>query len=313
MHCNVIARKTIAVDGKLDDWEGVLPQTVVSKGTQRPTLQEFAWQPFKQFDSSTRRGLATAYVAYDDRFFYFAAKVADETPETGMIRYETSTGDEFFYPAKYTDKAGKELVWPEGVRRYSYRRDPDLPAGNAPNHDNIQIAFNVVPEEDKPWLPNPPGTAYHFTGYWCTDYEFALNPVAAKYGGGTEMWRLRAPNLPDKHYYPRQPKAPGEGAVKDGKLVVTRVGGAGDGAAGGGASGGGMRITECAIPWSEIPHAKKRLAAGQTIKFSFRVNDNAGVGCMELSRERSVAKRNGSFKVDWAEHWANEVEFGFAK
>jgi hypothetical protein len=31
---------------------------------------------------------------------------------------------------------------------------------------------------------------------------------------------------------------------------------------------------------------------------------------MELSRGRSVAKRNGSFHVDWVEHWANELEFG---
>ena len=37
-----------------------------------------------------------------------------------------------------------------------------------------------------------------------------------------------------------------------------------------------------------------RMKAGQPIRFSFRVNDNAGVGCMELSRGRSVAKRGAS-------------------
>ena len=53
---------------------------------------------------------------------------------------------------------------------------------------------------------------------------------------------------------------------------------------------------------------------GQTIKFSFRVNDNAGVGCLELARGRSVSKQNfPAFRVDWIEHWANEVEFGFER
>jgi hypothetical protein len=70
---------------------------------------------------------------------------------------------------------------------------------------------------------------------------------------------------------------------------------------------------EAAIPWSEMPHVKQALDAGQNVKFSFRVNDNAGGGTMELSRERSVAKKNASFRVDWIEHWANELEFGWGK
>ncbi len=37
----------------------------------------------------------------------------------------------------------KELTWPEGIRRFSYRKRPDLPAGD--HHDNVQIAFNVLP------------------------------------------------------------------------------------------------------------------------------------------------------------------------
>lgn len=32
---------------------------------------------------------------------------------------------------------------------------------------------------------------------------------------------------------------------------------------------------------------------------------------MELAYKRSVSKINGAFKVDWKEHWANEVEFSF--
>jgi len=105
--------------------------------------------------------------------------------------------------------------------------------------------------------------------------------------------------MPHKHFFPRQPKSPLDGPVKNGQLVIRRD--------------GHMRIVEAAIPWAEMPEVKALLDAGQTIKFSFRVNDNAGGGCMELSRGRSVAKRNGSFMADWVEHWANEVEFGLER
>ncbi|RPH89944.1 MAG: hypothetical protein EHM72_19745, partial [Calditrichaeota bacterium] len=191
------------------------------------------------------------------------------------------------------------LIWPQGVRRYSYRRDPELPAGNAPMHDNVQIAFNVLAEEDKELLPHPPGVPKGFTNYQCSDYEYALNPVAEQFGGGVEIWRLRKPGLPHKHYYPRQPSSPREGAVADGQLVVRRE--------------GQTRIVEMALPWDEIPVVHQRLLAGKTIKFSYRVNDNGSSGTMELARGRSVSKLNPSFYVDWREHWANELEFYFEK
>lgn len=315
MHVNTIARRTIIVDGNLDDWKDVPPQPVKSPDTATPSLTEAAWFPFKQFDTSLSKGFATGYLAYDESYFYFAAKIADSTPDPGMVRYETHDEDESFYPEKSYVKriehpgiapvlAGdtatpKELTWPEGVRRYSYRKDPELPSGNFPNHDNVQIAFNVLPQSAKPWRPTAPGTMFGFVAYRDTDYEFALNPVAEKYGGGTEIWRLLTPGMPRKHHYPRQGKSPFDGPVKDGKLVIKRD--------------GNTRIVECAIPWTEIPDVKRRLDAGQTVKFSYRVNDNANPGCMELSRLRSVARRNGSFHVDWTEHWANELEFGFEK
>ena len=190
-----------------------------------------------------------------------------------------------------------KLEWPAGVRRFSYRKRFDAPSGNSPRHDNVQIAFNVVPPGQKPWYPCPPGTMPGFVTYADTDYEYAFNPVADQYGGGVEIWRLAVPGMPHKHFFPRQPKSPFDGPVKGGKLKIDRD--------------GNTRIMEAALPWSELPDVRKRLDAGQTIKFSFRVNDNAGAGCIELSRDRSVAKRNGSFHADWVEHWANEIEFGF--
>ncbi|HEX2948078.1 MAG TPA: hypothetical protein VHV83_00670 [Armatimonadota bacterium] len=483
LHVNVIAKRAITVDGKLDDWKGVLPQTVSSSNNGGPTLTEAAWFPFVKYDDSVKKGFANGYLAYDSNYFYFAAKIADDTPEAGMIRYETRNDDEYFYPQKSyvvdpektlekrdviwadsskdiralqkpgdtqdrvaavweatsksfaidvkmangeahqlalyfldwddlsrrtvkveisdlasgkildrrdvnTFRYGKyaiyniagnvrikistnswisgtlsglffdpvktaikpngtmasfvkideetqgnwkglygndgyniisqqekypqyatislptevnkqELTWPDGVRRYSYRKRPDLPAGNAPNHDNVQIAFNVMPVGKDGMLANPPGVMPGFTGYKDTDYEYALNPVAPQYGGGTEIWRLNVPGMPRKQFYPRQPASPFDGPVKNGKLVTLRD--------------GNTRIVEAALPWSEIPDVKKALDAGKTIKFSFRVNDN-GAGGYELSTGRSVAKRNSlTFHADWVEHWANEIEFAFEK
>lgn len=310
LHVNVIARRTITVDGELADWKDILPQPVIGVAAGGPNLTEKAWLPFVKFDEATNGGFATGYLAYDDGCFYFAAKIADATPYEGSLRFETRDEDADFYPEKTTfvtldpktkePAKAEELTWPAGVRRYSYRRRPALPSGG--KTDNVQIGFNVIPPEQKDWLQNPPGTMPRFMAYKCTDYEYALNPVAEKFGGGTELWRLTAPGAPRKHFYPRQPKAPVDGGpVKAGKLAIRRD--------------GNTRMVEMALPWAEIPEAKKRLDAGQPIKFTFRVNDaDPKTASYELAAGRSVSQINTYALHDyWMTSWANEVEFAFEK
>ncbi len=483
MHVNLISKLTPTIDGKLDEWTKAVPQ-IISAGKASLSVTEAAWYPFKQFDQKAE-GLANGYLAYDEQYFYFASKVADNTPHPGTYRFETRNDDEFFYPdlaykpdanSSFRKKDGKRnvgendqwalqnpngsgrimnywepdenniglgidmnlptdkttqvafylpgfdtwrtevefrdlntgtlitsktfdklwdgcylvyelsgnvrvnfkgnwwynvklagvffdrttneanektvvyplkddfdtkgnwkgvygkdgywvfgtepklpaevnakatdnevlipLKWPEGVRHFSYRKDPVLPdnsAGMGFATDNVQIAFNVIPIGEDGYESTPKGTMPKYVGYKCTDYEYALNQVAPEYGGGTEIWRLLVPGMPEKHFYPRQPKSPFDGPVKNGKLSITHE--------------GSTRITECAIPWSELPDVKKALDAGKTIKFSFRVNDNGNMGnCMELAHERSVSKKNSrAFHCSWKEHWANEVEFAFEK
>ncbi|NLR67020.1 hypothetical protein HGH92_22115 [Chitinophaga varians] len=474
MHVNVISRLSIHVDGKLDDWQQALPQTVSSKGAATVSVTEAAWYPFKNFDTNAN-GYANGYFAYDDQYFYFAAKVADSTPHPGTYRFAQRPDDEFFYPDTsyvldmqqslvikensvpatdagalqlpngdgrimhywesgdntnsfgldlhlpkatqvalylpslrvssarlevYDNATGKNLfrrtltnlwggawevlrlegdvrivlhsnawwytaklaalmfdqpssdsifvkedfdtrgnwkgaygawghhivgttprlpagvtvtpafkeikqplIWPAGVRHYTYQKNPVTPdnSGLGYSYDNVLLAFNVIPEGKDGMLSHPPGTMPRFTGYKCTDYEYAFNPVAAQYGGGTEMWRLLVPGLNRKHFFPRQPKSEKEGPVTNSKLVVRRE--------------GNTVITECAIPWSEIPDVKAAMDKGERIKLSFRVNDNGAPGsCMELAKERSVSKLNArAFHPDWKVHWANEVEFGVEK
>lgn len=195
-----------------------------------------------------------------------------------------------------------ELRWPEGIRHFSYRKDPVLPDASMDRPaDNIQIAFNVLPIGQDGMEAYPKGTMPRYVGYKCTDYEYALNTVATEYGGGFEIWRMLVPGMPRKHFYPRQPKSHYDGPVKEGQLVTRRE--------------GNTLYTECAIPWGEIPDVKKALDKGDKIKFSYRVNDDGARGaCMELARKRSVSKKNSrAFHPDWKEHWANEVEFAFEK
>jgi hypothetical protein len=290
MRINAIARRTITVDGRLEDWHGAIPQPVDDRQRIGRSMTEAAYLPFQKVEELRGPGAATAWLACDQDHFYFAARVSGGG--RGMVRFETRDDDRYFYPAKVMDK-GKELVWPAGVRRFSYRKDPDLPSGNG--NFNIQIAFNVVPPEQKPMLTHPAGTMPKFMCYMDTDYEFALNPVADGFGGGTEIVCLLRPGSPRKHFYPRQPKAPTDGGpVKSGSLVVRPDG---DG-----------QIFECAIPWSEMPLVKQRLDAGQTIKFSYRINN--GPAAYELAVGRSVSKDNPlTFHNDWSTHWANELEF----
>ena len=196
--------------------------------------------------------------------------------------------------------ARKEHVWPSGVRRYSYRTWPAIPGGFGAPYDGVQIAFNAIPVEQEDMLASPPGTPKYFTDYKSTDYEYDLHPVAAQHGGGTEVWRLLVPGMPRKHFYPRQPKSKFDGAVKSARLSVKHM--------------GNTRIMEAAIPWSEIPHVQKLMAAKQPVKFAFLVQDDEGPGQMETGRGRSVSKKSGlSFHVDWGGHWSNEVEFGWEK
>ena len=417
LHVNFVASGAPEAPDDFESWKTPWPQPVFAGG-DGITQMERAWLPMLVHETAPATGAAVAWFRADDRAFYFAAQIADSTPDPGMPRFETRDEDADFYPAvafeldreatvscvpatapggrsalssladkmaftldvgadprtlnlvladddgmlrrRYTltvsdadgdrtetlapavdlaripvavrgsarveirtlnwlkplvlgvedadgapvsvtweDRVQKSpLAWPEGVRRFSYRRRPELPQGSTPPHDNVQLAFNVLPDSEKPWLPAAPGTFKGYAASWDTDWEFALNPVAESFGGGTEVWTLRAPGLPDKHFYPRSPKAPGEGPVKGASLRCWRD--------------DTHRYVVCSLPWSAFPELAQARAAGRPVKISFRVNDNAAPGaCMELARRRSVSKRNNSFKPDWGEHWANELAFGW--
>jgi len=302
LHVNWVSKKTITVDGQLDDWTDALPQIIRTDAVAEQSFEEKMYLPFEKAAPGKAGGLAIGYVAADDRFFYFAAKIADNSPHPGTRRFASGDDGADFYPeVSFTKRDGKivEHRWPAGVRRYSYRRWPAVPSSMPQaSFDNVLIAFNVIPPAEKDWLTHLPGRFPGFIWRKTTDYEYALNKVADESGGGTEIWRLLAPGMPYKHFLPRQPRHPLEGAVTAGHLAVRYE--------------AGWRIVECAIPWSEIPHVKARRDAGETVKFNFKVNDNARSPDLMLSMDRSAAEGiSHSFHPNWIRQWPNELEFGF--
>ncbi len=302
MHVNLIHQRSISVDGKLDDWKGAIPQTIVTDESAKRSFEESMWMPFETLDSTQSEGLAIAYLAYDDNNFYFAAKIADETPSPGTLRFETRDEDADFYPKvsyEIKDDEKIEHVWPDGVRHFSYRRWPATPSSIPQrSFDNVLIGFNPIPMQEDEWQTHLPGRMPKFVWYKSTDYEYALNKVAEEYGGGTEIWRLLAPDMPYKHFYPRQPEHPLEGPVKEGKLEVRYD--------------SGTRIVECALPWSEIPEVEQLMQKGKTVKFGFHVNHEERGPDMELAMNRSAAEgMSSAFHPNWQRSWPNEIEFGF--
>ena len=310
MRVNWISRKKITVDGNLDDWAGALPQTIDVTGTGGPSFEEKMYLPFATYPAGQTSGLANGYVAYDDEYFYFATKIADATRFEGTERFATRDDDAYFYPeVAYSvakNQAGEEVRtehrWPDGVRRYSYRQNPSIPASyKAVRADNVLIGFNAIPLGADGWQSHLPGRMPKFIWYKTTDYEYALNHVAPRYGGGSEVWRLLAPGLPKKHYFPRQPKlAQGEGAVNFAKLQVRYD--------------ANTRIVEAAIPWDEIPAVRALKEWGAPVKFSFRVNHQDAAPDMELAMGRSAAEGiSTAFAPDWMRSAPNELEFGWEK
>ena len=310
MRVNWISRKKITIDGSLDDWAGALPQTIDVTGAGGPSFEEKMYLPFSDFSTEQSSGLANGYVAYDDEYFYFASKIADATPFEGTPRFATRDEDEDFYPevsvSVSKNKKGEEVRtahrWPDGVRRFSYRQNPAIPASHRANPaDNVLIGFNAIPLGQDGQISHLPGRMPKFVAYKTTDYEYALNHVAPKYGGGSEVWRLLKPRMPKKHYFPRQPKlAQGEGAVSGARLEVRYQ--------------GNTRIVEAAIPWREIPNVRALMEWGAPVKFSFRVNHQDKAPDMELAMGRSAAEGlSRSFQPDWSQSAPNELEFGWEK
>jgi hypothetical protein len=155
---------------------------------------------------------------------------------------------------------------------YVYKSVPwhDLPWSG----DTLQLAFDPLPGYAFNMKLDTDRVPYGYHAMPDTDYEYAVYGCT---GGGSELWRILAPEVPRGHHYPRQARAKhDQGVVKDGQHVVKRD--------------GKTLVYEVAIPWKELKKWKPKV--GETFGFTFRVNNNQGPA-LQFGSEKSATKSNG--------------------
>ncbi len=74
-----LQRKTIKIDGNLNDWQNMISQTIEGSSKASISLTEAAWYPYQKFDSNAE-GLAHTYLAYDDDYFTLQQKLRIKLP-----------------------------------------------------------------------------------------------------------------------------------------------------------------------------------------------------------------------------------------
>jgi len=294
----IAPKRTITVDGKLDDWNDVPAVSAVGTVEQLDPIEVLhkPWETLVKEDSRATRGWLK--MAWDENYLYLCAQVDDQTPEKSPSfahrdedsYFHSKASDDkqpfkrFLETSKVGDKTLKELGISFGDVPYVYARGPEW--GIPFRRDRVQIAFNA---DDKDWHGLKPTTdkvPYGFHTVPDTDYEYSAYPVA---DGQPELWRQLAPGVPRKHDWPRQPRVkngPDTGLVEGAKLVITRQ--------------GDTYTYEMAIPKSEL--AKLKFQAGTSFGFVWRVGNSEGATA-EYGHDKAVCKQNGlSMHPYWERH-----------
>lgn len=284
LHATIIPRKTITVDGNLDDWKDVPGVTVVAKA-QKAEATELLRRPWLDLrDAEPEGNFAQFKLAWDDNFLYVAALVNDPTPQDKGLAPMAGRDEDLYFHTKASDE---QSPYKEFLQKYPGRSFAEVPYvwrynPESPDHpalptipfrrDRLQIALDVTNE----WHDLKPDTdkvPYGFHVVPDTDYEYSLYLTDR----GSELWRQLAPGVPRVHDWPRQPRGlKTTGPVPGAKHVVKRE--------------GKTYLYEAAIPKQEL--AQLKLAAGTTLGIALRAGNNKGPH-VDFGVDKAVSKRNG--------------------
>ena len=166
LRCNVIAKGTITIDGKLDDWAAIkaVPQTFFGKEVPPDPVLRYM-MPYEKFATISGEGYFGQFAAaYDDDNFYCMMTLNDPTPKVGTSMVK-----------------GKWYEMVPGTNNTVYKMEPLSPATMP---DQLQIAFDFQPNVDDYLSPTDP--MYRQFPFKQTDYEYSLYPTREN---GAELWR----------------------------------------------------------------------------------------------------------------------------
>ena len=284
LSATIIPKRTIKIDGNLDDWRDVPGVTVVGK-SQKAEPTELLRRPWLQIkDAEPKGNFAQFKLAWDENNLYVAAMVHDPTEQTkGLAPMGGRNEDHYFHTAlSDTQSPYKEFLAKRPGRSfaevpYVWRYNPEQPDNPALpavpfRRDRLHIALDV--SDDWHDLPSDVDRVpYGFHAVPDTDCEYALYRTA----GGSECWRHLAPGVPRVHDWPRAPRgAKTTGPVAGARHVVRRE--------------GSTYLYELALPKEELGQLK--LAAGTELGIMLRAGNDNGPH-VDFGLDKAVTKSNG--------------------
>lgn len=294
LHAAVAPKKTIAIDGNMEDWKDV-PGVIINGTNVRVDPEELARRPWLTAAANPTATIAEIKLAWDADYLYIAGRVQDPTDDwKGSMRLAGMDENQFFHSV-VSDTIEPYKSFIEKERKL--KNNPNLTFADysfvwakspwphyAWNRDRLQFAIDtdkpVRSQADSPaanWHDLAPDTTkvpYRFHAVPDSDYEYSLYLTS---DGQGELWRLLAPGVPRVHDIPRAPKAPKHtGVVPDAKYVVKRD--------------GNSYLYEAAIPASEINSLT--LSEGTNFGFTWMAGNMNGASA-EYGWDKAVTKTNG--------------------
>jgi len=284
LHATIVPRRTIHVDGNLEDWKDLPGVTVVAKA-QKAEPTELLRRPWLDLrDAEPEGNFAQFKLAWDDDFLYVSALVNDPTPQENGLAPMAGRNEDLYFHTKASDEQspyqefltkypGKSFAEVPYVWRYNPESPghPALPAIPF-RRDRLQIALDVS-DEWHDLMPDTDRVPYGFHAVPDTDYEYSVYLTDQ----GSELWRQLAPGVPRIHDWPRQPRgAKTTGPVAGARHMVKRQ--------------VATYLYEAAIPKKEL--ADLKLAAGTTLGVALRAGNSKGAH-VDFGADKAVTKRNG--------------------
>jgi len=284
MNAAIAPKRTITVDGNLEDWAD-LPGVSVVAGAQSVELGELLRRPWLDLKAQTPQGKLVEFkLAWDDEFLYVAARVNNPTPQPGGPAMAGRDEDRYFHSAASDTIEPYQAFLKQRPGRsfaevpYVYRLNPENPGPTSGlpiipfRRDRLQIALDVT-DGWHDMVADTNRVPYGFHAVPDTDYEYALYLTDT----GSELWRYLAPGVPRIHDWPRQVRgARTTGPVPGAKYVVKLD--------------GNTYTYELAIPRTEL--ADLNLRAGTSFGLMVCAGNQRGPN-VNYAADKAVTKSNG--------------------